>query len=240
MHYNKDDQDFAIELAMRAAVAIDNARLYREAQEAIEKKDQALALLHAVLQQMPAGVVIAEAPSGKVLLRNQFAMDFWCGKSPVSEHLDMSGGYFTALHPDGSIFKDEDWPLSRALRTGASRVGEEFEVVKLNGEHCFLRTNSAPIRDREGKIIAAAVAFEDVTNRLLADRALRESEGKFRSLAEVAPCSIFIHDGHRLLYVNRATCEITGFSRQELLSKTIWELLHPESYITRSRTHTSP
>src|SRR6185312_16271693 len=127
VHYNKDDQDFAIELAMRAAVAIDNARLYREAQEAIEKKDQALALLHAVLQQMPAGVVIAEAPSGKVLLRNQFAMDFWCGKSPVSEHLDMSGGYFTALHPDGSIFKDEDWPLSRALRTGASRVGEEFE-----------------------------------------------------------------------------------------------------------------
>src|SRR6185369_4571884 len=107
--------------------------------------------------------------------------------------------------------------------------GEELEVARLNGKRSFLRTNSAPIRDRDGNIIAAAVAFEDVTHRLLADRALRESEGKFRSLAEVAPCAIFIHDGNRLLYVNRATCEITGYLREELLAKKIWEILHPDS-----------
>jgi PAS domain S-box-containing protein len=229
VHYNEADQAFAMELATRAAVAIDNARLYREAQEAIAKKDEALTLLHAVLQQMPAGVVIAEAPGGNVILRNQVATEFGCGKSALSHELETSGDHFQALQPDGRLFDNEEWPLVRALQTGEVRVGEEFEIVKVSGERRFVRTNSAPIRDRDGKIIAAAIAFEDVTKRRLADRALRESEEKFRSLAEVAPCSIFIHDGEHLLYVNRSTCEITGFTREELLSKTIWDVLHPDS-----------
>jgi PAS domain S-box-containing protein len=227
VHYNDDDQAFAMELATRAAVAIDNARLYREAQEAIGEKDRALALLQAVLQQMPAGVIIAEAPTGEIIVRNQFATDVWRGRSCDKD--TEKGTYFTALHSDGRVLKDDEWPLVRALRTGEVRVGEEFEIVKLNGERRFVRTNSGPIRDHDGNIIAAAVAFEDITQRRLADRALRESEEKFRSLAEVAPCSIFIFDGEHLLYVNRATCEITGFSREELLSKAIWEILHASS-----------
>jgi PAS domain S-box-containing protein len=227
--YDKEDQAFAMELATRAAVAIDNARLYSDAQKAIAEKERALALLQAVLQQMPAGVVVAEAPSGAILLRNQVATDFWREQSPLPDNVEEYGDRFRAIDAHGHTFNMADWPIVRAMRTGEIRVGEEFEVMKIGGKARFLRANSGPIRDRDGNIIAAAVAFEDITERRSADRALRESEQKFRSLAEVAPCSIFIHDGQHLLYVNRATCEITGFSREELLSRTIWELLHPDS-----------
>ena len=97
-----------------------------------------------------------------------------------------SNGYFRAFHPDGRPFQADEWPLIRALKKGEGRVGEEIEVVKLNGQHRFLRINSAPIRGRDESIIAAVAAFEDVTERRASDRALRESEQKFRSLAEVA------------------------------------------------------
>ena len=61
-------------------------------------------------------------------------------------------------------------------------------------------------------------------------RALRESEEKFRSLADIAPCGIFIHDQHRLLYANRATCDITGYSLDELLRLSLFDLVHPDSF----------
>jgi two-component system, sporulation sensor kinase E len=57
---------------------------------------------------------------------------------------------------------------------------------------------------------------------------LRETEEKFRAVAETAGSAIFIHDGSRLLYVNPAIVELSGYSREELLSSDIWRLLHPD------------
>jgi PAS domain S-box-containing protein len=231
VHYNEEDQEYAMELATRAAIAIDNARLYREAQEAVQEKDEALALLHAVLQQMPAGVIIAGAPDGNIMLRNQVATEFWINKQSLQAQAQHEGLTTEFAFTTKCMIGPGDLPLHRALQSGETRVGEEIELAKPDGGRCFIRVNSGPIRDREGKIVAAAVAFEDVTQQRFADRALRESEEKFRSLAEVAPCSIFIHDNEKFLYVNNATCEITGYSRAELLAIPIWDVLHPESVV---------
>ncbi|MFB3915668.1 MAG: PAS domain S-box protein [Terriglobales bacterium] len=68
----------------------------------------------------------------------------------------------------------------------------------------------------------------DVTDRKQAEAALRESEGKFRALSETASSAIFIYQGSKFLYVNAASENITGYSRQELLHMNLWELVHPE------------
>jgi PAS domain S-box-containing protein len=57
---------------------------------------------------------------------------------------------------------------------------------------------------------------------------LRETEEKFRAVAETSGSTIFIHDGSRLLYVNHAIEELTGYSREELLASDIWEMFHPD------------
>jgi PAS domain S-box-containing protein len=61
------------------------------------------------------------------------------------------------------------------------------------------------------------------------ERALRESEAKFRTLAEAIPAAIFIEEGTRCRYVNRAAENITGYAREELLSMYFWQLLLPKS-----------
>src|SRR3954462_7992834 len=70
--------------------------------------------------------------------------------------------------------------------------------------------------------IAAAIAQKR------SDSALRESEGKFRAVADTATSAIYVQDHGQLLYVNRAAELMTGYSKEELLSMPAWDLLHPD------------
>jgi PAS domain S-box-containing protein len=99
--------------------------------------------LQAVLQQLPVGVVIADA-DGKVILGNQ--------------QLEQMG------LADGGL---EESPLLRSLRTGAVVRGEEITYVRQDGARRTIEANSAPIRDA-GEIVAAVVVMQDVTERRLA------------------------------------------------------------------------
>jgi len=62
-----------------------------------------------------------------------------------------------------------------------------------------------------------------------ADAALRESEDKFRTLAETVASAIIIYKGTECCYANRAAEKITGYTRKELLAMSSWELIHPDS-----------
>src|SRR5689334_11793830 len=53
-------------------------------------------------------------------------------------------------------------------------------------------------------------------------------EANFRTLAEAITCAVFISHGERLHYVNHAAKTITGYGREELLSMTFWDLVHPD------------
>ncbi len=72
----------------------------------------------------------------------------------------------------------------------------------------------------------------------LRKEALRQSETKFRTLAETIASAIFISRGKRLHYVNHAAEVVTGYTREELLSTNFWDLVHPgtqEPVINRGR-----
>jgi diguanylate cyclase (GGDEF)-like protein/PAS domain S-box-containing protein len=74
----------------------------------------------------------------------------------------------------------------------------------------------------------------------LRSEVLRESEANFRTLAETIASAIFISRGKNLHYVNHAAEVITGYTREELLSMSFCDLLHPdtrEPVINRGRLH---
>ncbi|MEK6742146.1 MAG: PAS domain S-box protein [Nitrospirota bacterium] len=77
----------------------------------------------------------------------------------------------------------------------------------------------------------AAAAIENATlfqETLRIQESLRESEGKFRTLAETIPAAIFIHQGGKFLYANPAAELLTGYGPDELLNMEFWEIVHPE------------
>ncbi len=60
------------------------------------------------------------------------------------------------------------------------------------------------------------------------NKALTESESKFRTLTEISPTAIFIYQNFRFVYVNPATERITGYSKEELINKPITDIVHPD------------
>ena len=69
-------------------------------------------------------------------------------------------------------------------------------------------------------------------DRKQAEHALIESEAKFRAVADTATSGIYIHAGERFLYVNRASESISGYKREELMGRKVWEVVHPEDLQT--------
>src|SRR5919107_6045973 len=93
------------------------------------------AALEEAFRQMPAAVVIAEAPSGKIIFRNTRAQQIgeqslnhsWpTGPTTLDSASDL--GIF---HPDGRPYEMEEWPLMRSISSGEEVRGEEFVYAGL-------------------------------------------------------------------------------------------------------------
>ncbi|MDD5066848.1 MAG: diguanylate cyclase, partial [bacterium] len=88
--------------------------------------------------------------------------------------------------------------------------------------------NASVYWDTEGKIMGAIAIIRDITQLKQAEKALRESENKFRVLAETTSSIFFIHKDGQILYVNPAGLALTEYSEEELQRMKIWEIIHPD------------
>lgn len=108
--------------------------------------------------------------------------------------------------------------------------GQDKGIVKVltrSGERRIWEYHST-LRQEQG---AAPLVFgiaHDVTDRVHAEQALRQSEAKFRLVAETAACCIWIMQEGRMVYLSPQVEVITGYSREEILAMNPWELVHPE------------
>ncbi|RJR33716.1 MAG: PAS domain S-box protein [Desulfobacteraceae bacterium] len=122
-------------------------------------------LLNAVLEQMPAGVVIAEAQNGKPILGNRKAGIFWMQGFREER----------ALHAEGGALAPEEWPLTRSIRDGEVVLQQEIGFKRKDGKIGFMSANSAPIFDENRRIIAGVITFHDITSRKEMEAELRRS-----------------------------------------------------------------
>ncbi|MCK9580461.1 MAG: PAS domain S-box protein [Methanoregula sp.] len=92
----------------------------------------------------------------------------------------------------------------------------------------FYENRLYPVLDTSGEVSAVAIYSHDTTEEVRARQALKESEEKYRLLAEHSHDAVYIYRGNDLLFINRQAELITGFSHDELLAMNIWDLVHPD------------
>jgi len=144
-------------------------------------------LLETVVNQMPAGVIIAEAPSGRTLLANERVRSILGHPALTTQAIEDFGAY-TAVHADGSPFQAGEYALTRAL-AGEIVLDEEIIYQNTDGTRRTLSASAAPVYDADGKIIAAVNAFSDISGRKSAEESNRQlliREREARAEAEVA------------------------------------------------------
>jgi signal transduction histidine kinase len=135
-------------------------------------RDQ-VALLEAALRELPAGVAVVTAPSGRLLVASRRTEELVrrAGMKIQSlEDYDM----FEGFRPDGTRLERDDWPLLRSLLKGEHVTGEIVESVLGDGTRATQELSSAPIFGPDGTIVAAVGTFEDVSDRERRARTERE------------------------------------------------------------------
>jgi len=168
----------ARELLARVRANLEMSQVRQEASKRIEVER---VFLEAVLQQMPAGVMIAEAPSGRLILSNKQVEKIL--RHPILPIANFEGyEQYKGFYPDGEPYKLEDWPMVRAMLRGEVITGEEIDYHCGEGASRTISANAAPICDRSGQIIAGVLTFEDITERKQAQKALQQVNTNLESL----------------------------------------------------------
>jgi two-component system, cell cycle sensor histidine kinase and response regulator CckA len=140
-----------------------------------------------------------------------------------SEEELLSRPFGDLIHPD-----DKDMVLDRH---GRRAKGEKlpgrypFRIVTKDGTNRWVEIDSAAI-SWEGKP-AVLVFTSDVTDRKLAEEALKESEEWYRSIVEESFDGIFVHNGVKMVYANSVLHEMLGYSAGELAGMDHWLICHP-------------
>jgi len=128
------------------------------------------------------------------------------------------------------IHPDDVAGVKRSFREeiiGGTTDPVEFRFVAKSGNTIWARASAVPVM-KEGKLESIRGVAIDITERKLTEDALRASEERFRTLTETASSAIFIYQGEYLRYANRSAEQLLGYSREELLSKKFWEVIHPD------------
>jgi len=177
--------------------------------------------LRAVLEQMPAAVLIAEAPSGQLLLANREAKELFDNPvllSAVRQGDTPAHSALLAQHPDGRRYRAADWPLTRALVKGEFINDEEIHVERPNGDLSVLSVSAAPVVDKLGVRVAVVGTFWDITRRKRIEQTLRDTEERFRLLFDSARdfAIFFISTDGRVVTWNRGAERLLGWTECEI------------------------
>jgi len=203
-----------VDVATRiAGIAVERARSERALQESEE-------LLRATIQSTADGILVVNE-AGKVQYSNEMFAHMWRiphGLLTTGDDEQLLAFVVDQLvDPDAFVVKvhelyqsaEEDWDI---LRFKDGRVFERF---------------SRPLM-RDERIAGRVWSFRDITERARAEGALRESESKFRTMAETVSAATFIFQGTKMKYVNNTSEQLTGYTREELLEMNFWDVIHPD------------
>ncbi|MEP0983928.1 PAS domain S-box protein [Leptolyngbya sp. FACHB-17] len=207
------------------AVYFRNVTERKQAEAEREQLLQALeterAKFEAVLHQMPAGVFIADAISGKLVLANEQAKQIV--KYDFEETRELEDYVrvipFEVFRSNGQIYAPDEYPLMRSLKTGEVIIREEMELRQEDGSYTVISVNSSPILDKQERILATVAVFQDITERKQTETLLRqqtealENQQKWlEAVLDLMPTpTVFIEpETARVTFSNRIANELAG------------------------------
>lgn len=179
-----------------------------------------------LIQSLPVALYTCDA-HGRIELYNKQAVNLWGRKPEVGK--DMWCGAWKAYHKDGSPCPIEDCPMAVTFRNGKAVRGVEIIIERPDGTRVHVLPYPEPILSLSGKVVGAINMVVDITEIKRVEEALRESEKRFRSVANTAPVIIWMTDQEkRCSFLNNQWIEFSGVSVTDGLDDGWMQRIHPE------------
>ncbi|MHB0938506.1 MAG: PAS domain-containing protein [Armatimonadota bacterium] len=165
--------------------------------------------LATILEQLPVGVGVTDT-KGNFIISNALMREFVPERIPSRDAERV--WHWHAVDAEGRPIPPEYWPGARALR-GETVPGMEFTYVDGTGQPSWRLVTAQPYYAADGTVIGTIVVVQDITARKQAEEALRESEQRFRELADAMPQLVWTAEpGGRVDYYNGRYKEYEGIT----------------------------
>ncbi|MET0052419.1 MAG: PAS domain S-box protein [Candidatus Thiodiazotropha sp.] len=120
------------------------------------------------------------------------------------------------------FFRDHD---RQALAIDVPTKNEEWITFAEDGSRALLETTKTRMVDEAGRVVGVLGIGHDITDRKRIEQALRESSQRYDAVLSTTKDGFWlVNSDARLVDVNDMYCEYTGFTREELLGKGVWEI----------------
>ena len=126
-------------------------------------------MVRTVMEQLPVGVAIAEARSGRLLVLNDAITRIWRARRPKTKSVAEYSHEWVGYTLDGRRIASDEWPIARAALHGETVTGWRCRIVREDGEPGLIEISAAPTRDENGEITMAVAVVTDVTERVQAE-----------------------------------------------------------------------
>ena len=136
--------------------------------------------------------------------------------------------FSSIIHPDDLAIVKES--IQRDINEGFHRPnGIEYRLLHASGEWRWHNGTGTVVRDDNGKLISLIGVSRDVTERVKAEKALRESEEKYRLIVENSRDIIFTLDPKGVfLYISPSIQNVLGYGQNDLLGRQFSSIIHPD------------
>ncbi len=141
-------------------------------------------------------------------------------------------GWMQAIHPEDREHLAERWrkAIARETKPPNDRYYEiEYRVRRRDGAYRKFLTRTVPVVGEGGEIREWVGICYDVTEEKAREDQLRDSEERYRSLVNVAPDTIFVHQDGKIIFMNPAGVRmLRAPSAEAVIGKPAIDLAHPE------------
>jgi PAS domain S-box-containing protein len=145
-----------------------------------DEAEEANAVLHAAMDQISLGIVIADVPGGNIRYVNEAGLRMAGLDREASVNHRCLEDYAQLWHVhdlDGTPLKTEDLPLARTLRSG-EQSEREIVLRRRENDERIVWARAAPVLNAAGPVALAVAVFLDITERKRAEKAYQNLQGQ--------------------------------------------------------------
>ena len=196
----------------------------KAAQDALAASEQRYRQL---VNLMPAALYACDA-QGRITYYNQRAAEIWRRRPEIGGNDDIYSAAVRLYDVDGTFIPVEESPVALAIREGVTTHGRMMIAETADGSQSRISVNVEPLYDEKGGIVGALNVFQDVTDVIKAQEALRESEERLRGFFDANDVYfgvLELLDGDfRFVLPNRRLAEMFDGTVQSVAGLTAGEL----------------
>ena len=206
-------------------LAIEDVTIRSTADEALRHSEERYRALFA---SAPMAVFVCDR-NAVIQQFNARAEELW-GRTPICG-VEKHCGSTKLWLPDGTLLPHPQSPVVDVLRTGIPAHNVEVFLERPDGSRLPVLVNFSAFKDAQGEIIGAVTSFIDISERKQAEEALRESEERFRNLADNIPQLAWIADANtdgQVHWFNQNWFDFTGTTLDEMKGQGWHAVHHPD------------